>query len=81
MKFEKKLKIVSKKKLIVNLYTMKYIKKAKIKSYNGKINTNLQNNDIPKEGSQFVCLSVILIDSVFRTGINYYPQMFSFTET
>ena len=23
-----------------------------------------------KEGSQFVCLSVILIDSGFRTGIN-----------
>ena len=28
------------------------------------------------ESSQFVCLSVILIDSVFRTGKNYYPQVF-----
>ena len=26
---------------------------------------------MPKEGSQFICLSVILIDSVFRTGKNY----------
>ena len=50
----------------------KYLK-AKIKSYNGKINTNFHNNKIPKEGSQFICLSVILIDSDFRTGKNYYP--------
>ena len=25
---------------------------------------------------QFICLSVILIDSVFRTRKNYYPQVF-----
>ena len=49
------------------VYNEKYLK-AKIKSYNGKINTNFHNNKIPKEGSQFICLSVILIDSVFRTG-------------
>ena len=53
----------------------KYLK-AKIKSYNGKITTNFHNNKIPKKGSQFICLSVILIDSVFRTGKNYYPKMF-----
>ena len=53
----------------------KYLK-AKIKSYNGKITTNFHNNKIPREGSQFICLSVILIDSVFRTGKNYYPQVF-----
>ena len=49
------------------VYNEKYLK-AKIKSYNGKINANFHNNKIPKEGSQFICLSVILIDSVFRTG-------------
>ena len=43
-------------------------------SYNGKINTSLHNNKIPKEGSQIICLSVILINSVFRTGKNYYLQ-------
>ena len=34
------------------------------------------NNKIPKEGSQCICLSVILIDSVFRKGNNHYPQVF-----
>ena len=57
------------------VYNEKYLK-AKIKSYNGKINTNFHNNKIPREGSQFICLSVILIDSVFKTGRNYYPQVF-----
>ena len=57
------------------VYNEKYLK-AKINSYNGKINTNLHNNKISREGSEFICLSVILIDSVFRTGKNYYPQVF-----
>ena len=47
-----------------------------MKSYNGKINTNFYNNKIPKKVSWFICLLVILIDSVFRTGKNYYPQVF-----
>ena len=38
-----------------------------------KVNTN---DKIPKEGFQCICLSLILIDSVFRTGKNYYPQVF-----
>ena len=49
------------------VYNEKYVK-AKIKSNNGKINTNFHNKKIPREGSQFICSSVILIDSVFRTG-------------
>ena len=53
----------------------KYLK-TKIKSYNGKINTKFHNNKISKEGSQFICWSVILINSVFRTGKNYYPWVF-----
>ena len=57
------------------MYDEKYLK-AKIKSYNGIINTNFHNNKIPKESSQFICLSVILIDSVFKTGKSYYPQVF-----
>ena len=43
----------------------KYLK-AKIKPYNGKINTNFNNNKKQIERSQFICLSVNLIDSVFR---------------
>ena len=75
MKFETTLKIVSKTNLMVNQSKIKYLK-AKIKSYTRKINTSPQNNIIPKEGSQFICLSVILINSVFRSGENYYPQVF-----
>ena len=50
--------------------------KAKTKSYHGTINRNFHNNKIPKEGCQLIWLSVILIDSVFRAGKNYYPQLF-----
>ena len=53
----------------------KYLK-TRIKPYNGKININFHNNKIPKEGSHCICLSVILIDSVFRTGKHYYPEVF-----
>ena len=57
------------------VHNQKYLK-AKIKSYNGKINSNFRNNKISKESSQFICLSVILINSVFRTGKIFYPQVF-----
>ena len=40
------------------------------------MNTNFHNNIIPKECFHFICLSVILIDSVFSTGKNYYLQVF-----
>ena len=56
------------------VYKEKYLK-AKIKFYNGKINTNFHDNKIPRGGSQFICLSVILINSIFGTGKNYYPQV------
>ena len=47
------------------VHNEKYLK-AKIKSYNGKINTNFHNKKIPKEDPQCICLSVILIYSLFR---------------
>ena len=62
--------------LIVTLYKMKNIKKIKIKFYGGNVNTNFHNDKMPKEGSHCICLSVILIDFVFKIGKNYYPQMF-----
>ena len=37
---------------------------------------NFNKNKISKEGSQCICLSVFLIDFVFRTGSNYYCQVF-----
>ena len=41
-----------------------------------KIKTNFHGDKLPKKGSQYICLLAILIDSVFRTGKNYYPQLF-----
>ena len=58
------------------MYNEHYLK-AKIKPHNAKINTNSHNNKMPKEDSKFVCLSAILVDSVFSTGKNYYPQVFA----
>ena len=76
-KFEKQLKIASEKNKLdsESVQNEEYLK-AKRKFYNGKINKNFHNSKIPKEGSKFICLSVVLIDSVFRTGKNYYSQVF-----
>ena len=41
--------------------------KAKTKHYEGEINTNFHNDKKPKEGSQCICLSVVLIDC-FSSG-------------
>ena len=54
------------------VYNEKYLK-TKIKSCNGKINTNFHNNQILVWK---ICLLVILINLFFRTGKNYYPQGF-----
>ena len=51
--------------LYITLY--KYIK-TKIKFYNGKFNT--------KRDLNVICLSLILIDSVYKKDKNYYPQVF-----
>ena len=40
------------------------------------MNTNFHNKKIPKEGCQCICLSVILIDSVYNKDKNAYPQVF-----
>ena len=65
-----------KKNLIVNLYTMKNISKLKWDFYEGKISAIFDSDKVPKEGSEYNCLSVILIDSVLRKVKNYYPQAF-----
>ena len=57
------------------IYNERYLK-VKIKSSNGEISTNLHNNKLSKKGLQDICLSVILLGSIFRTGKNYYPQVF-----
>ena len=45
-------------------------------SYNRKINTTFHNNKKPKEGPEYIFLSVILLDSVYKKDKSYYPQVF-----
>ena len=47
--------------------------KTKIRSCKDKINTNCHNNRMMKEGSHCICLSVKLIDSIFKKGKKNYP--------
>ena len=47
-----------------------------MKYFKGKIKTNFLNNKIPKEDSQDISLSVILIESVFRISKKFCPQVF-----
>ena len=46
-----------------------------MKPYEEKINTNVHDDNIPKEGCNCICLSEILVDSVFDMGDNYYHQV------
>ena len=57
------------------VFNDKYLK-TKINSYEGKIITKFQDDKKPKECSQQICVVVILIHSVFKTGKNYYLEMF-----
>ena len=57
------------------VYNDKYIK-TKIKIYNNRVYTNFQHNKILKDNEYFVCLSVILLDSIFvNSDKEYYPQI------
>ena len=57
------------------IYNEKYIK-PKTKVHNKKVNTNFHSNKIPHESLECVCLSVTLLDSVYRKDNKYYPQVF-----
>ena len=57
------------------IYNEKYLKN-KTKSYARKTNTSFHDNGIPKEGFLSICLSVISIDSFFKIGRSYHPQLF-----
>ena len=47
------------------VYDKKYIK-AKVKNFNGLINTNFLGNEVPKEGVHYTCIACIDIDSVMK---------------
>ena len=57
-----------------SVFNDKYLK-TKINSCEGKIITKFQDDKKPKEGSQHICVMVILIHSVFKIGKNYYLEM------
>ena len=58
-----------------SMYNEKYLK-TKIKSYDGKLNINFQDNGVSKGRSHCICSSVILIDFSFKRAENHYPQVF-----
>ena len=62
------------------MYNDKYIK-TKIKIYNDRVHTNINDipiiNEIPKYNEYCACLSVIILDSIFvNSDKEYYPQIF-----
>ena len=57
------------------MYNDKYIK-TKIKIYNDRVYTNFQHNKILKVNEYCVCLSAILLDSIFvNSNEEYYLQI------
>ena len=75
MLFGIKLAIVWKKNLIGNPSTIKKFLKAKIKFYVVEA-TDFHDKKIPNVGSNYTCLTVILIDFVLEKEENYYLQVF-----
>ena len=55
--------------ILINLIYVLFDKRWKIK-------TNFHNDKIPTEGSQYLCLSVTLINSIYRKDKHYYCQVF-----
>ena len=47
----------------------KYMK-TKMKMYEVRVNTNFHGKKVPKENTSYKCLSLIMLDSVFRVNKN-----------
>ena len=69
---KKKEKIRRKKFDSDPVFDKKYLK-TKTKSYKGRILTNF-NDEVLKEGSECIFLSLIVIDFVFKSNKNYYSH-------
>ena len=71
-----KIKSIIKRKIFHtdSVFDNKYLK-TKINLYKDKITTNF-NGKVSKEASEYICLSLIEIDSVFKLGKNYFRQIF-----
>ena len=57
------------------VYDEKYIK-AKVREFNGVIQTNFLGDEIPKENVHYTCIVCITIDSVMRMEKKNYPQVY-----
>ena len=57
------------------VYDEKYIK-AKVKEFNGVVNTNFWGGKIPKEGVHHTCIACISIYSVMKMEKKNYPQVY-----
>ena len=73
--WEKASKFIEKLFISDPVYNDEY-SKTKIKFYEAKININFLYNKVPKDSSQYICISVFLIETVFTAGKNYQPQLF-----
>ena len=51
----------------------KYIK-TQIKTCRNKVNRNFQGQKVPKENASYKCISLIMLDSVFRVNKKHYPE-------
>ena len=72
--WDKVSKVIKKRCDSEPVYNEKCLKTV-VKSSEWKFNTNFHSYKMPKEGFYCICLSVVLIDSVFKMGKNYYPQV------
>ena len=68
--------IVLKKNLIANPSTINFFLKTKIKPESDDETRSFHAKKIPELGSNYICWSVILIDSVLKKDENYYLQAF-----
>ena len=59
----------------IPVYDEQYIK-AKVREFNGVINTNFLSDEVPKENKHYTCIACITIDSVMRVENKNYPQVY-----
>ena len=57
------------------IYEKKYLK-AKIREFDGDINTNFLGNGLPKKNMYYTCNTCITIDSVMKMNKKNYPQVY-----
>ena len=50
--------------------------KAKVREFDGKIETNFLSDGVPKENMHYTCIACVTIDSVMRMDKKNYPQLY-----